>query len=490
MYFNEKHKQMVENRGDNYKYIGSYKSKEISIDGKNKKMNKTYIRVKCPYCGKKYDIDIYTFKKGSSCTNCCHEYEKSFAYHIEEELGLDLNDVWDWEENGRLGINPWDITKQSHETVYIWCQDKWYHGSYDIIPNLFYSGNRCPYCSLKGKHMHPKDSFGQWLIDTYGNDAIEKYWSPKNTVNPFNIAPKSAKVKIWILCQEKDYHNDFGGYELIPNDFFRGSRCPYCNNKKVHPKDSFAQWGIDNIDEDFLIKYWSKKNTLNPWKIAPRSTNEIWIYCQEKDYHNDEGGYLTTCDRFYSGSRCGYCGNNKVHPKDSFGYLYPEKAKYWSSNNEKSPYEVAVFSHGKYLFKCEKCGKEFERYLNNINRSGNSLKCPDCTSSQLEQETSKMLQKYNIKYIPQKEYKGLVGTKGGNLSYDFYLPDYNLLIECQGIQHEKWIEGWVTKEGFEQQLEHDHRKKQYTIDHNINFLEIWYYDIDNIEEILTKQLNL
>ena len=29
MYFNEKHKEKVENRGDGYIYIGSYKSNEI-----------------------------------------------------------------------------------------------------------------------------------------------------------------------------------------------------------------------------------------------------------------------------------------------------------------------------------------------------------------------------------------------------------------------------------------------------------------------------
>ena len=108
----------------------------------------------------------------------------------------------------------------------------------------------------------------------------------------------------------------------------------------------------------------------------------------------------------------------------------------------------------------------------------------------LEKHTKQVLQKYNVKYIPQKEYKGLVGTKGGNLSYDFYLPDYNLLIECQGIQHEKWMEGWITKEGFEKQLEHDKRKREYAKQHNIKLLEIWYYDMDNIEDILIKELNL
>ena len=48
----------------------------------------------------------------------------------------------------------------------------------------------------------------------------------------------------------------------------------------------------------------------------------------------------------------------------------------------------------------------------------------------------------------------------------------------------------MSKEDFERQLEHDRRKKEYAKQNNINLLEIWYYDIDNIEEILINELNL
>ena len=43
MYYNEKHNQIVISRGDNYTYICSYKCNEITIDNKNKKMNKVSI---------------------------------------------------------------------------------------------------------------------------------------------------------------------------------------------------------------------------------------------------------------------------------------------------------------------------------------------------------------------------------------------------------------------------------------------------------------
>lgn len=237
MYFNEEHKQIVENR--DYTYIGNYKCGEITIDNKK---SKSHIRVKYPYCSKKYDIALNNFATGnkSKCKYCCNYYENSFAYYIEEELGLDLNDVWDWEENGRRNINPWDITKQSHETVYIWRQDKDYHGSYGITVANFYNGNRRGY--YNNKKVHPKDSFRQWAIDNIDEDFMTKYWSPKNIVDPFKIAPNSNK-KVWILCQEKEYHNELeGGYQITPKDFYQGNRCPYCSTKhgKVHPNDSFG----------------------------------------------------------------------------------------------------------------------------------------------------------------------------------------------------------------------------------------------------------
>lgn len=48
MYYNKKHEEIVNNRGDGYKYIGSYKWNEETIDDKNN--NGGFIRVKCPYC--------------------------------------------------------------------------------------------------------------------------------------------------------------------------------------------------------------------------------------------------------------------------------------------------------------------------------------------------------------------------------------------------------------------------------------------------------
>jgi len=45
------------------------------------------------------------------------------------------------------------------------------------------------------------------------------------------------------------------------------------------------------------------------------------------------------------------------------------------------------------------------------------------------------------------------------------------------------------QEKFEKQVEHDRRKKEYALSNNYNFLEIWYWDYDNIEEIIAKKIS-
>lgn len=412
MYQNEEHRKDVNERGDGYEYIGSYYWNEVTIEGKNKSNSKTnYIRVKCPYCGKEYDVQLSYFKKGGNCKYCCNSYEKSLAYYIQHELGKPLNKYWDWEKNN---LNPYLVNKNTSQLkIWIKCDKINYHGSYSIYISNFHQGNRCPYCTGKSGKTHHKDSFGQWLIDTYGEGAIKKYWSPKNTISPFDIAPQS--------------------------------------NKKV------------------------------------------WLLCQEHEYHNDKGGYFVTVSHFYKGSRCGYCGTYKVHPLDSFGSLYPEKAKYWSENNKKSPFEVMPMSNKKYKFICEECGAEFERSLAKINRNdiyNENVICKKCNSSRGEIEISKVLNNMNVEYIHDKEYfKDLLSKSGRPLRPDFIIEDKRIWIEYDGEQHFEHIKGMMTKEKYKQLQKHDKLKDKYAKEHRWKLIRIPYWEFDNIEKILEKELN-
>ena len=81
-----------------------------------------------------------------------------------------------------------------------------------------------------------------------------------------------------------------------------------------------------------------------------------------------------------------------------------------------------------------------------------------------------------------------------HLELDFYLPDYNIAIECQGIQHFVPIKYFGGEEKLNRQLKYDKIKKELCKEHNIEILyfcekrykfENVFNDIENLKEKLS-----
>lgn len=143
--------------------------------------------------------------------------------------------------------------------------------------------------------------------------------------------------------------------------------------------------------------------------------------------------------------------------------------------------------HKTISLKHKKCGQIFDTTICNFERNGKRCLCCNKTFKG-EQKITDYLNDNNEEFQMQHKYDNLRGVNNGLLSYDFYLEQYNLLIEYQGQYHDGTARN-QTKEQFEIQQEHDRRKKEYTKSHNIELLEIWYWDFDNIETILNNKLN-
>lgn len=86
----------------------------------------------------------------------------------------------------------------------------------------------------------------------------------------------------------------------------------------------------------------------------------------------------------------------------------------------------------------------------------------------------------NVKYIKQQRFKG---CKDKNpLPFDFYLPELNICIEFDGIQHFEIIEKWGGGDGLKDRQMKDKIKNKYCKNNNIILLRIKYNE--NIEEKL------
>ena len=468
------------------------------------KGTKDKIWVKCTkvdYHGS-YELQCNSFSRGNRCPYChsskIHPKDSFAKYHIDNTDKDFLKKYWDYEKNDKLGINPWEIGVNSKKKVYINCQNKNYHESYDVICGDFSKGIRCPYC--KGRRTNPRDSFAQYHMDNTDKDFLNKYWSDKNTINPWKTSVNSHK-KIWIKCQEKDYHT----YSISCDAFTKGNRCSYCHGFKIHPRDSFAQYHIDNTDKDFLNKYWDydKNKDIDPFKIAPNTDKKIFIFCQNKKYH---GSYDITCNSFTQGCRCSYCGNFKVHILDSLGTLYPQSLDVWSDKNKKSPFQYAPMSGKKVWWKC-KNGEHEDYYRNSSDSVKLNFRCPECSREREESILQEKVRLYlnELRYNINHEHNCSIvprnprtkNTTNNTLPFDNEVVELKLIIEVHGKQHYK-VNSFHTMSAkknnttpeyeLHMQKIRDRYKRIYAKSKGYNYLEIPYWT-DNKEEEWMKLID-
>jgi hypothetical protein len=123
--------------------------------------------------------------------------------------------------------------------------------------------------------------------------------------------------------------------------------------------------------------------------------------------------------------------------------------------------------------------------------------CPKCKYSNGEKIIMQILTDSNIKFETQKYFPDLYGHHR-HLSYDFYLPDYNLLIEYDGEFHfchtkvfnYKHITEEEAVEKFLKTIEYDCRKTIYAQNNSIHLLRISYkhYTYKRIKQIIDSYI--
>jgi len=261
------------------------------------------------------------------------------------------------------------------------------------------------------------------------------------------------------------------------------------------------------------IHLWCKLND-KPYKLLSKeykNNSKLLLWkCLENDCQEE---FKMCWNNILQGQKCGYCTGKQVGLSNCLAIKYPIVTSEWhlTKNGKLTPYDV-TWGSGKYAWwKCAECDHEWEATISS--RTSRNSGCPECNEFHGEKKCRNFYKsnnftelsnkdynklfdtdKYNNTYfIPHKTFSNLRGVGNGLLSYDSYLPKYNLLVEYQGEQHERPVDfnGKGMKkaqEKFEKQVEHDKRKKEYAETNNYNFLEIWYWDFDNIEEIIAKKL--
>lgn len=326
-------------------------------------------------------------------------------------------------------------------------------------------------------------------------------WSSKNQISPQDVS-YSSKKEFWFDCPRGIHESRKISIQLIK--LLKKSHCIACN--------SFAQWGIDHYGDGFLLNYWDKTNTLDPYKIPKSSTKKVRINCSNQSH----GEYEISCNQFvvaFPNSGCTKCNvrGKKGTPviTDSLGYLYPTSIALFSDKNKNmTPYKLTPKSHKKIFWKCEnKIHADYERVVSEQVRY--DFRCPICSRlsnvSMLEQKVTEYIEaQYKLDVLHEYECSIAPICKSGynnvRLPYDNEIPELNLIIEVHGAQHYKYSSwhGLVARRNnttpeFEllQQQSRDKYKKEYAIKNGYYYLEIPYYaeKNDDYKKIIDQKIN-
>lgn len=336
---------------------------------------------------------------------------------------------------------------------------------FKITPSNFLCGRQCPLHKndrITKHNITPLKTIKKQLHNLVGNEY---------TIDNYTMVSKKATFT----------HNICGNeFEMIVDNFINGgSRCPKCSSKNAGEKkrkspEQFKKefYELANDEYELLSEYSTCNNKI---KIKHKKCGTI---------------YWATPNAYLNGTRCPNknCITEKIVSKiakDDETFKKEIEEKYYGEYIPLDEYTRAINKIRFLHIKCRKISLHTPHFALNKNTIGLCKYCDIPTKG--EKRIIDFLDANHISYKFQHMYDDLFGTGGKLLSYDFYLPNYNLLIEYQGEFHD--VTAYKqTNEELKKQQEHDRRKREYAKSHNIELLEIWYWDFDNIEKILQDSL--
>lgn len=193
---------------------------------------------------------------------------------------------------------------------------------------------------------------------------------------------------------------------------------------------------------------------------------------------------------------CVNCGNITLKPSHYLKqeHKFCENCRSNDISNQRFGNLIAMqrigSNHNRHsLWKCKcDCGNEtIVTYGHLIN---DSTKSCGCTRSQGEEKIKKILSQNNISYESQKIFEDCkFPDTNMPARFDFYLPEYNILIEYDGSQHYYYTgRSWNTEENFLKTKKRDEYKNNWCREKNIKLIRIPYTDFNILDFNYIKKI--
>jgi len=203
--------------------------------------------------------------------------------------------------------------------------------------------------------------------------------------------------------------------------------------------------------------------------------------------------YQTVGNHFFNKHGCPHCDpSRKFELKDikKIAKIFIQESKKLNQNiklisklNQEWMKSYQGYYKTKFFFKCKIHGV-FTKNPGDI-KNNKQYGCPLCNiknrQSKGERKIEEILKKLKLNF------KIEVKVFETQLRFDFYLPDYNLAIEYDGIQHFK-NSFEFSKENLKKTKRRDFLKNKLCHIYKINLIRIPYWEYNNLENYLIKLL--
>lgn len=338
--------------------------------------------------------------------------------------------------------NKYDYSKveyvDTRTKVCIICPE---HGEFWQRPILHLKGHQCKKCAESTKLIRNKDT-----KLTFIKKAIKKHG---NKFDYSKVDYKNSITKVCIMCPE---HGDF---KQTPQKHLLGHQCPLCAN---------IQQGLKN--RKTLKDFVNESNLIHNNKYDYSQIIDInGVYSKVPIICKEHGVFIQKVITHLSGSGCPKCAPNGILLTNEEFISRARQIHGWKYDYSKIKY---VNSETKVLIICPEHGEFYQTPHSHLKGYG----CTKCNESQLEREIRTSLEKNNIQYTYEKKFVWL-----GKQSIDFYLPDFNIGIECQGRQHFEPVDYFGGNKHLEKTEKLDIRKNKLCKEHNVRIL---YYTTEDI----------
>lgn len=412
-------------------YIKNETAENIEILGEYVN-NKTKIKCKCKIDGYEWETMPKNLLNNRGCPKCSRNAKKT-----TEEFKREMKEI-----NKNIEI----LGEYINDKTKIKVRCKIDRHEWEVMPSNLLRGKGCPKCASNMKKSTHEEFINKLKEINSDIEVLGEY--------------VSSKSKIKVRCKIDGYE-----WETKPNSLLSGYGCPKCSGNAKLTHEEFVD-RIRDINSDIKI-------------IGEYINVHTKIKCRCKI---DRYEWETRPDNLLNGKGCPKCAGMYKTTEEFINELKEVNDNIEILGEYKS-------SNKKIKVRCKLDGYEWSATPNNLLRG---YGCPKCNESKGEKRVAKYLDSRNIDY--ERQYKFDECRSKDKLPFDFYIPSLNIAIEYDGEDHYMII--FRSKnDTYNKALNRfigtkvrDTIKTIYCKENNIKLIRIPYWDFDNIEKILEKEL--